>query len=54
VSYIPVFIGFETKCREVYKSTAITCSEEPLEETPYKAKGEELPQCSHLFSIMKE
>lgn len=49
---VPVVIGFETKCREVCKSTTITCSKEPLEEAPEKAKGEELPQCSHLFPIM--
>lgn len=53
-SYIPVLEGFETKCREVYKSAVITCSEEPLEEAPEKAKGEELPQCFHLFPIMRE
>jgi hypothetical protein len=53
-SYILIFQGFETKCREVYKSAVITCSEEPLEEAPKKAKGEELPQCFHLFPIMGE
>lgn len=41
--YVLVFMGFQTKCRELSESTAVSTCEEPLKETPQEAKREELP-----------
>lgn len=46
---VPVCISFEAESWEGFESTILSCSKEPLEETPQKAEGEELAQCSHLF-----
>lgn len=37
-SYILVFIGFETKRREIGKTTVVTRSKEPLKETPQETE----------------
>ena len=44
-----VLISFESKGREVGEPTVFSSGEEPLEETPQEAEGEELPQYPHLF-----
>ena len=44
-----VLISFESKGREVGEPTVFSSGEEPLEESPKEAKGEELPQYPHLF-----
>lgn len=49
--YLLVFKCFETKGREAIKSTIISSSKKPFEETPQEAEGEELSECSHLFPI---
>lgn len=49
MSHILVFIGFQTKCREVIKATTITRSVKPLEEAPQEAKREELSQQMYLL-----
>jgi hypothetical protein len=41
---------FKTKWGELSESTTISCSVEPLKETPQEAEWEELAQRFHLFS----
>ena len=44
-----VLVSFEAKCWEIDKTTVISRSEEPLEEAPQEAEGEELSKHSHLL-----
>ena len=46
---LPLLIRFQSKCWEAFKSTIVTNSKEPLEETPQEAEGKELSQFSQLF-----
>ena len=48
------FMCFKTKWGELSESTTISCSVEPLKETPQEAEWEELAQHSHLFPVTVE
>ena len=54
VMFLLVFMCFKTKWGELSESTTISCSVEPLKETPQEAEWEELAQHSHLFPVTVE
>jgi hypothetical protein len=54
IMHLLVFICFKPKWGKASKSTTISCSIEPLKDTPQEAEWEELAQDLHLFPAMVE